>query len=160
MALKSYPPPGIMFWGKELGNHLVQLIDPMYGGINTWNATPALGADGYPLSTDHKGYTGINLSTQLLEYWTGEEWISLGTEGAQPTTTNFMMTFSDSQLDEGGQLIIPHSLGVAYPNITLWDSGSKQVIPDEVKAGGPNSALVNLSSFAPLNETWVAFVSV
>ena len=158
MALRSFPAPGVVLWGKELGIHLAQLVDPQFGGINTWSSTPAFGPDGFPLSTDHKGFTGINLSTQSLEYWTGIDWVTLS-GGADPIANNFQMAFSNSQLDSDGVLIVPHNLGISKPQVSIWDDSSEYIWPDGIDGSDPNSLTINLSSFMPIQNSWLAYVS-
>jgi hypothetical protein len=159
MSLRSFPSPGVVLWGNELGIHLGQLIDPQFGGINTWTSTPAIGPDGYPLSTDHKGFTGINLSTQSLEYWTGTDWVSIS-GGSDPIPTNYLMAFSNPQLDSNGVLFIPHNLGQANPHISIWDNTGEVTWPDSIKSNGPDELAVTLSSFTPLDNYWLAYVSL
>lgn len=159
MAYRSFPTPGALSWGKELGTHLSQLVDPQFGGINTWSSTPAFGPDGFPLSTDHRGFTGINLSTQSLEYWTGSEWVVLS-GGADPIPSNYQMAFSNPQLDSNGVLTIPHNLGLSHPHVSIWDDGQEMVWPDRIRSLGPNIIEVTLVSFMPIQNPWLAYVSL
>lgn len=160
MAYKSFPPPGTFQWSFALRSHLEQLLDPQYGGINTWLYTPTSGADGRPLSIDHKGYTGLNLSTYSLELWTGTEWLSFQSGGSSnpPLATRYEFPFDSTDVSQMGVVHINHGLPIKYPHISVWDDGDDLIIPDKVHALGSGVLELHLQSFT-VTGVWRVCIS-
>lgn len=72
----SYP------WNDVLTKHLAQLMNPITGGINTWDIRPSTGIDGQTLGPNHIGYTGFNTNQKVIERWNGSSWDTLSGNAA------------------------------------------------------------------------------
>lgn len=65
----------------------------------------------------------------------------------------FTAFFQDADLSSG-IYTVNHNLNFQYATVIVYDDTDKQIIPDEVTAFSANTAYIDLTTFAPLNNTW------
>lgn len=69
----------------------------------------------------------------------------------------FTTTFNDGDLI-AGIYTANHNLNFQYATVIVYDDTNKQVIPDEVTAATANSTNIDLSTFAPIPNTWTTTI--
>ena len=69
----------------------------------------------------------------------------------------FTTTFDNGDL-VAGIYTANHNLNFQYATVIVYDDTNKQVIPDEVTAATANSTDIDLSTFAPISNTWTTTI--